>query len=105
LSVDEIEFSLEFVFNLVTCIKSMDISEENWAQFKAAVQKLLNHEVGDVFLAVTREDDYVFILHHDSRLNVLTGEVENFKGSTSDVMTMGPVSFDGKYIIACIGKE
>jgi hypothetical protein len=83
----------------------MDISPENWAQFKVAVQKLLNQEVGDVFLAVTREDDYVFILHHDSRFDVLTGEVENFKGSTSDVMTIGPKPFDGKYIIACIGKE
>jgi hypothetical protein len=83
----------------------MDISKENWAQFKVAVQKLIGQDVGDVFLAVTREDDYVLILHHDSRLDVLTDEVKNFKGSTSDVMTIGPKPFDGKYIIACIGKE
>jgi len=83
----------------------MDIGEENWAQFKSAVQKLVGQEVGDVFLAVTREHDYVFILHHDSRLEVLTEELENFRGSTSDVMTIGPKPFDGKYLIACIGKE
>ena len=83
----------------------MEITPENWSKFKSAVQNLINQEVGDVFLAVTREHDYVFILHHDSRLNVLTEEVENFKHSTSDVMTIGPKPFDGKYIIACIGKE
>jgi hypothetical protein len=83
----------------------MEITPENWSKFKSTVQALINQDVGDVFLAVTREHDYVFILHHDSRLNVLTEEFENFKNSTSDVMTVGPKPFDGKYIIACIGKE
>ena len=83
----------------------MDINTENWTQLKSVIQRLINHEVGDVFLAVTREDDYVFILHHDSRIDVLAEEAENFKNSTSEVMTIGPKPFDGKYIIACIGKE
>ena len=68
----------------------MNISEENWAQFKTALQKIVNQGIGDIFLAVTSEHDYVFILHHDKRLDVLTEELKNFKGSTSDVMTMRP---------------
>ena len=83
----------------------MDINSENWTQFKSSTQQLIpNHKVDDIFIAVTCEDDLMFLAHYDSRLEVLTKEVENFKNTTSDVLTIGPKPFDGKYLIACIGE-
>jgi hypothetical protein len=84
----------------------MDINPENWAQFKSAIQNLIpNHNVDNIFIAVTCEDALVFYAHYDGRLEFLTEEIEHFRNAASNVMTIGPKPIDGKYLIASIGGE
>ena len=84
----------------------MDINSENWTQFKSAIQSLIpGHKVDDIFITVTCKDDLVYYAHYDGRLEFLTEEIEHFRNSASNVMTIGPKPFNGKYLIASIGGE
>jgi hypothetical protein len=86
----------------------IDFSDKNWSDLRTALGRLmLNHEVGDVFIAITCKGDpsYHLIMHYDNRLDVLEEERENFEATSTNVTILGPKAFDGKYLLACLGKN
>jgi len=44
-------------------------------------------------------------MHYDNRLDVLEEERENFEATSTNVTILGPKAFDGKYLLACLGKN
>jgi hypothetical protein len=84
----------------------MIISIEYLNNLKDVVSKLVpNHEVRDIFIALTLEDNLFFLLHYDDRYEVLSEELEDFKLTYADAECIGPLEIDGRYLTACIGRE